>query len=630
MHIDPSRYSYITDFFRMYRVLPTDLRHGAWRLFLFQTVTALLESSTVIVISFFMMAVSSPESARNNHAFATVLRYLPEYWVTRLQGGRTFITAMCLILVLFITLKNLAIGYTMRRATRFSENLGLFIRSETYKRYLNKSYFWHISPESGQVMRRLGNCQQLTAMTTCILQFFGYVLCCLFMFMTLFLYEPYLTLVLLAVFSLVGVATYKGVRQRIDKAGHELARLTAQEKWSVNMATQGIREIIIYRKQDVFYNNIVSALEQEAPHRAFLSFAGMLPSWLLEVSGFIAIFGVMVTLSHLGRPIPEIIGSVSMLFLSAWRVLPAVSRSMSLTVAIKGYRPMALNCLELLEGFASEKNTDKTIPAANFHFLSKIDLGNVCFRYPDAAADCLHSISLSIGKGESVALIGSSGAGKSTLAMILAGLLEPASGEVRIDGKLLDANDREAYRQKLGYVPQTPLLLPGTVADNVALAHWGEKYDREKVKTVCEQAAVDFLGKDASGLNLLIGEGGLGLSGGQAQRVAIARALFDDPEVVVFDEATSSLDIGSENTIIETIKGMKGRITTIIIAHRMTSVETCDRVIWLSGGRVVAEGAPKDIVPKYLEHSRNNTKILNAPPSADGGISGGGGQALPS
>lgn len=606
MHIDPARYSYITDFFRIYRVLSNSLRHGAWRLFSLMTVTAILESSTVIAISFFMMAVSSPNSVRSGYMFAILQRYLPEYWIMRLQGERTFITAMCLILVMFIALKNLAIGYTMLKTVNFSEKLGLFISSETYQRYFNKNYFWHISPESSQVMSNLNNRLQLTAMTTCILQFFGYGLCCLFMFIVLFIYEPYLTLILLLVFSAVGIATYRGVRRGIDRAGQELANLTTQEKWSINMATRGIREIIIYRKQDVFFNNIVSSLRQEAPYRAFLSFAGMLPSWLLEVSGFVAIFGVMVTLSHLGRPLPEIIGSVSMLFLSAWRVLPAVSRSMGLTVAIKGYRPMALNCLNLLEGFASEKSIPKTIPDPDFHFSSNIKLKNVTFRYPSAITDCLHSISLSFNKGKSIGLIGTSGSGKSTLAMILAGLLEPASGEMCIDGIALTPSGREAYRQRIGYVPQTPLLLPGSVADNVALSHWGEAYDREKVITVCKQAAMDFLGKDGVGLDHAIGDGGLGLSGGQTQRVAIARALFNDPEVIIFDEATSSLDIGSENTIIDTIRRMKGKVTTVIIAHRMTSVETCDHIIWLLNGKIVAQGPPNEIIPKYLDHSRQN------------------------
>lgn len=606
MHIDPSRYSYITDFVRIYRVLPEDLRRGACRLFVLQTITAVLESSTVIAMSFFMMAVSSPDSARSNYIVSALQRYLPEYWTTRLQGERTFITAMCLVLVMFIAVKNLASAYTMLKTTRFSENLGLFISRETYRRYLNKNYFWHISAESGYVLHRLNNRIQLSAMTTCILQFFGYGLCCFFMFGTLFAYEPYLTLILLTLFSIVGIATYRGVRHGIDKAGQELEKLAAQESWAITMATRGIREIIIYRKQNVFFENIVSALRQEAPYRAFLSFAGMLPAWLLEISGFVAIFAVMVVLSHLGRPIPEIIGSVSMLFLSAWRVLPAVSRSMGLTVAIKGYRPMALNCLSLLEGFASEQNEDRPKPAEDFRFTAAIELVDAGFRYPDAMTDSLHSISISIKKGESIALIGASGSGKSTVAMILAGLLDPSSGEMRVDGKYLDANRREAYRQKIGYVPQTPLLLPGTVADNVALSQWGENYDRNKVEAVCKQAAMEFIGADGSGLNLIIGDGGLGLSGGQAQRVAIARALFDDPEVVIFDEATSSLDIGSENIIIETIKTMRGKITAVIIAHRMTSIETCDRVVWLAGGRVVAVGHPNEIVPRYLDFSRGN------------------------
>ena len=244
---------------------------------------------------------------------------------------------------------------------------------------------------------------------------------------------------------------------------------------------------------------------------------------------------------------------------------------------------MAMQCLELLEGFSKTEPVENITPDPDFHFSHSVELRDVSFNYP-GSTECLHSFSLTIRKGESVAIVGPSGAGKSTVAMILAGLLEPASGIMLIDDIPLTPERREAYRNRVGYVPQNPLLLPGNIADNVALSRWGEGYDMKKVREVCGMAAMDFLADNPQGLAFSIGDGGQGLSGGQTQRVSIARALFHDPEVLVFDEATSSLDIACENVIAETIGKFKGKVTSIVIAHRLTSVEKCDGVVWMANG----------------------------------------------
>ena len=594
-----SHLSYLKDAVRIYRLLPGYLRFSVWRIFALQIVTAIVESSTIIVLSFFMASLGSPAATRSSWAVEKVMSLLPGYWVERLQGERTFITAMCLVIVLFIGAKNLLTGLTVARTTVFSERIALFISHETYRRYFNMGYFWHISPESSDVLMRLNCRASLASMASAIMMFFSYTVCSLLMFGMLFSYEPTVAIVLFAIFTAVSVATYAGIRKKVDLAGHRLQEIAGREAWSANMAIRGIREIIIYRKQDAFLENITDAIRREVPYKAFLAFSGMVPSWLLEFAGFATLFGVMVTLAYLGRPVHEIIGSVSLFFLATWRTLPAVSRCMGLTIQIRGARPMALQCLELLEGFSRTELIERIEPDPDFHFAHCLELREASFSYP-GSPECLHSLSLTIQKGESVAVIGPSGAGKSTLAMILAGLLEPASGAVLVDGAPLTPEGREAYRHRVGYVPQNPLLLPGSIADNVALSRWGEGYDMEKVREVCDMSAMDFLSDTPHGLSFPIGDGGQGLSGGQAQRVSIARALFHDPEVLIFDEATSSLDMASESVIGETIRNLKGRVTSVIIAHRLTSIEKCDRVIWMANGGIVEMGVPEDIIPKYV------------------------------
>lgn len=605
MSIVLSRLTYLTDAARVYRVVPRPLQKGFWSIFLLQTVTALLESSTIIVITFFIGSVSSPEALRGGRFFRWLFSLMPEYWVERLQGDRSLACAMCLAVVLFIALKNLMTGITTARTALFAERLGLFVSGETLARYFRKSYYWHLSAASGDVLARLHSRAQLSAMLTAILQFCGYAICCLCMMASLLVFEPLPTLLLAAIFAAVSFAAYRGVKRRIDQAGAALAALAEKEHRSFSAATRGIRELIIHRREDVFLRAITDAASAEMPYRAFLVFAGALPAWLLEVAGFAAILGVMIGLASMGRPMHEIVTSASLLFLSAWRLLPAVSRCMGLAVQIRGIRPTALTCLELLEGFASEECAEKAAPPdGNFRFGKSVALRDATFRYPDAGEDCLHGVTLSLEKGECVGIVGASGSGKSTLALILAGLLEPRTGAMLVDGAELDGGRRAAYRQRVGFVPQNPLLLPGTVAENVALGKWGEEYSLEKVARACEMAAMDFLANDPRGVNIPIGDGGQGLSGGQAQRVSVARALFTDPEVLILDEATSALDQASENAVAGTIHRLRGTLTAIVIAHRLSTVERCDRVIWLRDGMIEAEGTPSEILPRYTGSMR--------------------------
>ncbi|MDR2935121.1 MAG: ATP-binding cassette domain-containing protein, partial [Candidatus Adiutrix sp.] len=202
-------------------------------------------------------------------------------------------------------------------------------------------------------------------------------------------------------------------------------------------------------------------------------------------------------------------------------------------------------------------------------------------------------------RGERIGLIGASGAGKSTLALLLTGLVPPQEGRFLVDGRELTPAGRAAYVRLVGFVAQTPLLLPGTVADNVAFSRWGEEYDRREVEAACRRAAMDFVFSHPQGLDRRLGSGGQGLSGGQTQRVAIARAFFARPEIIIFDEATSALDQASENLIAEAVAGLAEKTTVVVIAHRLTTVEGCGRLIWLENGRVRAEGPPAEILPDY-------------------------------
>ena len=298
---------------------------------------------------------------------------------------------------------------------------------------------------------------------------------------------------------------------------------------------------------------------------------------------------------------PTIAGVITVVMLAAWRVLPLLNRSLGCLVTLRGLRVMAMNCLERLETIQQRALASPPEPDPSFRFTREITLDDVGFRYPGAQQDSLSQLAFFIHKGEQLGIVGPSGAGKSTLVGLLCGLLPMSSGILRVDGKELSPEEKAAYIRSIGYVPQSPYILQGTVAANVAFSQWGKPYDEEKVARACRMAALDLVEHDPRGIEYPIGEGGAGLSGGQAQRVSIARALYAAPDILILDESTSALDLGTESAIMETIAALKGQLTIIIIAHRLSTVEHCDRLIWMEKGRICRIGTPQEILPEYMK-----------------------------
>ena len=235
-----------------------------------------------------------------------------------------------------------------------------------------------------------------------------------------------------------------------------------------------------------------------------------------------------------------------------------------------------------------------------FTFKDRIRFDHVFFAYQGSETPVLHDLCFDIKKGDTVGIIGTSGAGKSTLVDLLIGLLKPNQGTIAIDNKPLTPAWLPQWLAVTGYVSQSPYIYDATLAENVAFGMDPKDIDREQVKKCCTMASMDDFVHDLyHGIDSFIGERGVRLSGGQQQRVAIARALYNNPEVIIFDEATSSLDSRSEKSIQNTIYSYKGHQTLAVIAHHLTTVEDCDTLIWLEKRRIKMTGPPDQVLPAF-------------------------------
>lgn len=593
-------YAFFYDSVRLYRVMPPKYRFVYWIVFGSHITAGVSEVVGILFLTFFTLSVAAQDAVRNSYFIRAAFREFPNIEAMT-ADPRVFAACACVVAILAIAFKNFMYFCSLRYTLLFAEKLSAHLGAEIIRRYLNKEYVWHISSKSHDVYNRYLQRWALGGIVLLLMQIYGYSICALMMFTVLFLFVPSITLIVMVMFGAAGGGAYLFLRRKMDAAGIAQTKYAALESNYLLTSSRGIKEVILYQQQDRFYEKLRETIQQAVPSKVFMGFAAMIPPWLLEISGFVSVLMVMLIMIAQNASMPQIIQSFSILMLTAWRVLPSINRAMSSAVMLRGYRQSANLVLTLLEEFL--RDPPNAIPElkSGLTFRKTMQFENIDFCYPESEKKALDNVSFTINKGESIGIIGPSGAGKSTLAMIVSGLISLTSGRILIDGMVMDDAMMATYRSKVGFVPQAPFLMAGKIADNVAFSQWGKKYDRERVLQACKLAAMDFIDANPKGIDIPVGENGVGLSGGQIQRVAIARALFPNPDVIIFDEATSALDQASENLIKNTIEKLHGSTTLLVIAHRLATVENCDKIIWLEKGKIVKLGETEKILMEYIE-----------------------------
>jgi ABC-type multidrug transport system fused ATPase/permease subunit len=600
--IQQLRHKLIDDFLRVHALLPPRLRRRTLRVFLFIIILAVLEVLCILSFSFLALTVAAPERLVEYGFIPLLFELFPRFAALCAEPRQFALIAALAVVVLTIAKNGMStvVGLT---TSRLGEDISLFVGATLFRHYLYSPYIKHLAGDGGDLYQSLSWRSQVGAMVINIMMVYTYAFISLALFLVLFTATPEVLLLIIGGMALLAASLYKSVKRAVDRAGVQSAEFAGKEAVATLSAMNGIREVLIYRQQPVFFRTFYDACQGGVPSRAFLGIAPPSPPWVLEVVGFLAIpitLGVMIWLYD--ASMTRMTGILTMIMLVSWRVLPLFSRSLSCLVAMRGVRYAAMACLERVEEVLRNPVEVRIEPDPEFVLGKNIVLDRVCFRYPAAAEDCLHDLCFSIETGDCVGIIGRSGAGKSSIAAILSGLVQPTSGDFLVDGRSLTPAGLAAYSLQVGYVPQTPYILPGTLAENVAFSQWGKPWDEERVLRACRFAALDIVESHPLGVRMRVGEQGTGLSGGQAQRLSIARALYANPSLLILDEATSALDSAVESAIMHTIYALPKTITTVIIAHRLSTVESCGKLLWIESGRIAASGTQEMVLPRYKEY----------------------------
>ncbi len=355
----------------------------------------------------------------------------------------------------------------------------------------------------------------------------------------------------------------------------------------------GIKEVKVYGCEREFAADFRAHTDATARMATLQWLVEQLPRPSFEVLAVVTTLLLTVIATWHGASVRSLLPILGLYATVAFRMLPSVNQATIAAQRLRHAQPMVESLVRHLQ---LERTLPQPGPATLVPFRKLIHLDSVCYRYLADGQDVLHDVDITIPHGSSIGFIGGSGAGKSTLVDVLLGLLPPSSGRVTVDGFDI-RNNLRGWQEIIGYVPQSIYLVDGSIRRNVAFGVPENVIDDEAVARALAAARLDdFVRGLPQGVETRVGERGAWLSGGQRQRIAIARALYHDPQVLVLDEATSSLDADTEREVMAAVEALHGTKTLIIVAHRLSTVAHCDVLHRLEGGRIVRSGRFDEVV----------------------------------
>ena len=401
--------------------------------------------------------------------------------------------------------------------------------------------------------------------------------------------SPLATLMAVAFFGLLlgGIQAIFKSKQR--HTGEVLAE-SSLVAWRYLMpALDGFREARLTASSRVFVEGFRRARGEMAYSRRVLSIVSEIPRYVLEI-GFVIAIGLIAVVLFATSSEATAISVLGLFAAASVRMLPTLNRVSATFAIIRSGEPGLRILRDAAEDINQSASFDESAPAVA-PFSGDICLEGVTFCYPDADQPTLEGITLLVRENETTAVVGSSGAGKSTMIDLVLGLLQPTSGSITCGGRPVNESLIDWY-DGLSVVPQDVFLINDTLAANVAFGVPEQERDIDRIHAALHQAELDDVVSDLpDGVHTAVGERGVRLSGGQRQRIGLARALYRQPRVLVLDEATSALDNETENQIATMLRTLRGKMTVIVVAHRLSTVRDADKLVFLSGGQVAAEGS---------------------------------------
>lgn len=511
----------------------------------------------------------------NNYSL-NILNFLSKEFNININNKELIILSSSLILFVFI-IKTFFLTYVSYKQINFLIHLKINITDKLFALYLKKPFIFHVHKNSSELIRNLEDSTQILIYTKSVLNLFTETTVVFGLLFLLLLNEPIGTISATLFVAVSGYTFYFFIRNKAliwgaDRQKNENLRLEHLQN-----SFRFIKDIKILNKEDYFINkfskkNTITNLAQLKQ-----DFTLSLPRlWfeLITIFGFIILILVITSFEDKYKSIIPLLGFFAAV---SFRAIPSITKILNAIQHMRFAYPVSENYIKEFQIY-NEKKEKTNNNLGSFIFLKKIEIKNIKFSYPESKKIILDNINFEILRGSSVGIFGNSGVGKTTLVNIILGLLDPQEGQINIDGENL-VNFKRNWQNRIGYVPQNIYLSNDNIKRNIALGIKDELIDMKKIDYCLKASSLEkFVLELSNGLNTKLGEFGDKISGGQKQRIGIARALYNNPEMLILDEYTSSLDPDTEKEIVNEVNSLKKRNTILTISHKLLTLKFCDNI----------------------------------------------------
>jgi len=486
-----------------------------------------------------------------------------------------------LIIVLIYLIKSIYLIFLTWSQSNFSNNISTNLSKRLFHGYLCSPYIFHLNTNSSILLRNIQNdISSFTsvAQNTIIILLELSVL--IGIVSILIITEPIGALSIIFYLLLASIFFQKITKNKLLKLGKEKQFTSPYVNKYLLQGLGGIKDIKIFRKENYFLNKFNKHNKIYSKIITKIYTMTMIPRLYLELISITGLAALVITIVLQNKSLELVITTMGVFAAASYRMIPSVNRILSSSQIIRSSIPAIDNLYLEFNKIQTNINNNINSEEIIFSFTKYIEIKNLSFAY-DINNDkfIFKNMNLFINKGEMLGIVGTSGSGKSTFIDIIMGLLNPSSGEILIDNMNIN-NNLSLWKSFIGYVPQNIYLLDDTIEANITFGLSRDEISQIQLNDCIKSAQLyDFISSLENGLATIVGERGARISGGQRQRIGIARALYHNPQILILDEATSSLDNETEKNFMEDINKLKGEKTLIIIAHRTSTLEKCDRII---------------------------------------------------
>ena len=551
---------------------------------------ALFETLGVSAILPFIQSIMEPEELVNKWYIAVIVRTL------NLKDTYSIVYLCGVFISLVYVIKNVYLFASSRIQSKFRWRFQKNLSTKMLASYMKRPYVYFLDINSAEIIQTLstdvfGVLEILQNGFRFFSEFFTVVLIGIFTISV----DAVMALQILLIAGLCFFGITFFFKNRLSKIGAKQRDANVERTKCAYQAVNGYKEVQVMQRADCFVEAYEEAYEGQRKLEVSFETISALPERLIETVCIIGLILVVCLRLASGVAVEEFVPKLSVFAVAAFRILPSVSRMTGYLNNVVYYRPTAeavSDELHAVEEYRQiiDRQINKEVEEQSdeeYSFRDKVEVRNIRWKYPRSDKYVLQDVSITIEKGDSVALIGASGAGKTTLADVILGLLHPEGGAVSVDGIGIETIPRK-WSRLIGYVPQVVFLVDDTIRNNIAFGLRQEEINDEMVWSALEQAQLkEFVQGLPNELNTIVGERGVKFSGGQRQRIAIARALYYNPDILVLDEATSALDNETESAVMESIEALQGHKTLIIVAHRLTTIRKCNKIYEITDGHAI-------------------------------------------